>query len=65
MLHRALLDPVTLFFTKQNSIVSSLNNSRPSLLVYLEHVGKASAAMVYKESCICIYMQLIKFAGCE
>ena len=40
MLHRALLDPdpVTHFFTKQSSIVSSLNNSRPSLLVYLEQV---------------------------
>ena len=50
MLHRALLDPVTHFFTKQSSIVSSL---RPSLLVYLEQVGKASAAMVCKESCTC------------
>ena len=26
------------FFTKQSSIVGSLNNSRPSLLVYLEQV---------------------------
>ena len=25
------LDPVTLFFTKQSSIVSSLNNSRPTV----------------------------------
>ena len=41
MLHRALLDPVTHFITKQSSIVISLNNSRPSLLVYLEQVGKA------------------------
>ena len=53
MLHWALLDPVTHFFTKQSSTVSSLNNSRPSLLVYLEQVytfvGKASAAMVCKE----------------
>ena len=54
MLHRALLDFVTLFFMKQSSIVSNLNNSRPSLLVYLEQVGRARAAMVCKESCICI-----------
>ena len=48
--------------TKHSSIGSSLNNSRPSLLVYVEQVGKASAAMVCKESCIIIH---VKFAGCK
>ena len=65
MLHWALLDPVIHFFTKQSSIVGSLNNSRPSLLVYLEQVytfvGKASAAMVcQKYVYTCCWMQVKK-----
>ena len=44
-------------------MVSRLSNSRPSLVCTLEQVGKDSAAMVCKESCIwheILWMQVKK-----
>ena len=41
----ALLDPVIHFFKKQSSIVSSLNDSRPSCIKTGTFIGKASALL--------------------